>query len=629
MCGIAGKLSWTRKPDPEALKRMTAEMSRRGPDADGSYFADFIALGHRRLSIIDLSPGGRQPMCDHTGKYWITFNGEIYNYRELKKELTKNGAQFKSNSDTEVILEAYKQWGDACLERLNGMFAFALWDEERRRLLLGRDRLGKKPLFYFVLPDGGLIFSSEMKALLKDPDVPARINPQALGEYLSLSYILSDSSIIRGVQKLEAGHALVAERDKPLKIWRYWDLAKFYREKSKASASALQLDLKNLLEDSCRLRLISDVPLGAFLSGGIDSSAIVASMARLRDPKQVKTYSIGFNEKSYSELPQAREVAEHLRVSHSDKVVEPQMTEILREIVRAADEPFADSSMVPMYYLSEFTRRHVTVALSGDGGDEIFAGYETYAADRLHRLARRIPDTAAKMLDKFVDAWFPITFDKVSLDFKLRRFLAGRALSGERAHYSWRQIFGDEEKIRLMHDGVGKLVMEHEPYDRFGKAFGEVSDCHYLDQAMYVDAKTWLVDDILVKADRMSMAHSLELRCPFLDHRLVEFAAALPVKLKMKGFEKKYLLKRSQEPFLPKNIIYRSKKGFNAPVAHWLNVGLGDELLKSFEKNEAMKSMVRGEEVKRLVEEHATRKQDHSLKLFNILCLTLWTELYL
>jgi len=626
MCGIAGKLSWTTRPDPDTVRRITNEMERRGPDAFGFHFTDVIGLGHRRLSIIDLSDSGRQPMVDRSGKYWIVFNGEIYNFLELKKHLLATGVEFNSNSDTEIILEAYKLWGEEALGRLNGMFAFALWDEDRQKLFLARDRLGKKPLYYYLLPDGGIVFASELKALLRDPEISARLNLQALGQYLSLSYVLSDCSIIEGVKKLEAAHAMLIERGKDARIWQYWHLKDFFNKKTELSISDAEGELRGLLEDSCRLRLISDVPLGAFLSGGLDSSSVVSAMCRLRDPKTVQTFSIGFKEKSYSELDEARTVARYLDVHHEDQTVDAEMAGVLRDIVRAADEPFADNSSIPMWYLSQFTRKHVTVALSGDGGDEIFAGYETYAADRLHRLSQFCPEIALSGLSRLVHSRLPVTFDKVSLDFKLRRFFSGMHLSGEEAHYSWRQIFSESQKAQLLGGAISPTVLAQNPFARFQSFYSELPGAHYLDQAMYVDIKTWLVDDILVKADRMSMAHSLELRCPFLDHRLVEFAASLPVAWKIKGFEKKYLLKRSQRKYLPKRIIYRKKKGFNAPVAHWLNAKMGAELLSVIKRQSALQDLFQLRYVEQLLERHREQKEDNSLQLFNLLVFALWSE---
>ena len=627
MCGICGKLSWSEPPRPELIDRMNSRIAHRGPDADGIWVNGPVALGHRRLSIIDLSPAGRQPMADVSGRYCISFNGEIYNYLSLRDELMRGGSWFQSRTDTEVILEAYKQWGVECLQRLNGMFAFALWDEPNRRLFLARDRLGKKPLFYQFLPDGGVVFASELKALVEDPVVSRRINPRALGQYLSLNYTLTDECILSGVRKLPAGHYLVIEQGRELQERCYWDLAHHFRDKRRfASDEDAAEALRSLIDDAVRLRLVSDVPLGAFLSGGVDSSTLVASMCQARSPRDVHSFSVGFSEKSFSELAEAREVADLLGVSHRDEVVLPDAADLLPKMVYYADEPFADTSMIPMYLLAEFSRRYVTVCLSGDGGDEIFAGYETYVADKVHDLTRWVPAWTSSALHTLVDRLWPVSYDKVSLDYKLRQFLEGHAYSPIRAHYHWRTIFSEEEKRRLLMPEIRDAVMERDPFDSFLEHQKQVADLHYLDQAMYVDIKTWLVDDILVKVDRSTMAHALEARAPFLDHRVVEFAASLPVDLKLKGFEKKYILKKSQSHRIPKPILSRKKQGFSAPVSHWLVSSLRERYYDLTASPEQL--LFDPAYVKRLWAEHEKRIQDHSLKLLGLINFCLWQQQY-
>ena len=622
MCGIAGKISWSQAPNVDQVRAMTGEMWRRGPDADGFFSNNFVAFGHRRLAIIDLSETGRQPMADHTSQYWITFNGEIYNFGEVRRELEQSGAQFRSTSDTEVILEAYKRWGDECLQRFNGMFAFALWDNLKQRCLLARDRFGKKPLFYAVLGNGDLIFASELKALLRSGLISWRLNTEALSQYLSLGYVLSNACILDGVKKLEPASAMVVERDRPIRIWRYWDLARLFSRKVKITESDAAAELRHLLNDSTRLRMISDVPLGAFLSGGIDSSSIVASMCQNSAAEQVETYSIGFAEKGYSELAEAGIVARHLGVSHHEQNVDVSMAKDLADIVYAADEPFADNSMVPTFYLSAFARRSVTVALTGDGGDELFAGYETYLADKLHHLASRMPRFSS-LFGAVATRWLPVTFNKVSWDYKARKFFQASRLPFSEAHYHWRTIFTEAEKRSLLKPEYAKSLDDRPSLRQFDKFFNEVPDCHFLDQAMYVDVKTWLVDDILVKADRMSMAHSLELRSPLLDYRIAEFAASLPTDLKLKGFQKKYILKRSQTGILPHSTIHRKKRGFNAPVAHWLESGLQDLLVGAF-KESPVNDIINVGFVESLLKAHRQRTEDASFKLFNLLTLAFW-----
>lgn len=627
MCGICGKLSWGQPPERDVIDRMNSRIAHRGPDADGTWFSGPVAFGHRRLSIIDLSPAGRQPMLDASGQFCIVFNGEIYNYLSLRDELSLSGARFRTETDTEVILEAYKRWGVDCLARLNGMFAFALWDAPNQRLFMARDRFGKKPLYYYELPGGGVVFASELKALIEDPTIARKVNPRALGHYLSLNYTLTDDCMVAGVRKLHAAHFLVLERGKEAREQRYWDLADSYRNKRHfASEEVACEELRALVDDAVRLRLVSDVPLGAFLSGGVDSSTIVGAMCQARPPEDVHSFSVGFRERSYSELDEAREVAGLLQVTHRDEVVLPDAAELLPRMVYYADEPFADSSIIPMYLLAEFSRRYVTVALSGDGGDEMFAGYETYAADRVHHLTNWVPGPATRAAHRIVDAIWPVSHDKVSLDYKLRQFLEGHAFSSMRAHYHWRTIFSDAEKRDLLRPDVREAATSDHPFDHFQRHQREVADLHYLDQAMYVDIKTYLVDDILVKVDRSTMAHSLEARAPFLDYRLAEFAASLPIEMKLKGFDKKYILKRSQAPRIPKSILYRKKKGFSAPVSHWIDSSLKERFMDMTVS--ASQSFFDPPYVTRLWDEHDRRVQDHSLKLLGLINFVLWQEQY-
>jgi asparagine synthase (glutamine-hydrolysing) len=625
MCGICGKLSWAEPPDRAVVERMSAEIAHRGPDGEGIMDLGPIVLGHRRLAIIDLSAAAGQPMSDVSGKYWVVFNGEIYNFLSLRQELVGLGAQFRSRSDTEVILEAYKQWGTDCLPRLNGMFAFALWDSRARRLILGRDRLGKKPLFYYLFPDGGISFASGLKSLCEDRRIPRRLNPASLNHYLSLNYTLTAETMILGVRKLPAAHFLVVEEGKAPRQDCYWDLAEsFRRKRSFRSEAEAAEELTTLVDDAVRLRLISDVPLGVFLSGGIDSSTIVASMCQQHPSREVHSFSIGFQEKSYNELAEARRVAEALGVTHRDQVVMPDAMELLPRIAARTDEPFADTSIIPMYLLAEFSRQQVTVCLSGDGGDEVFAGYETYTADRLHHLVRGLPSWFIQSLGRAFDRLWPVSYDKVSFDYKVRQFLEGAAYPPMRAHYHWRTIFSEQEKSALLPVSLQRIT-QADPFTHFSAYEKDVADCHYLDRGMYVDIKTWLVDDILVKADRATMAHALEARAPFLDYRVVEFAASLPVNLKMKAFQKKYLLKRSQRERLPARVLHRAKQGFNAPVAFWLAEGMRERYSNLIVSPDSPVPFNR-EYVERLWTEHETRIQDHSLKLLALISFQLWCQ---
>lgn len=624
VCGLCGWLSWNAPPRADVVASMNSRMIHRGPDAEGVVSRGPIVLGHRRLSVIDLSDAADQPMFDADRTCCIAYNGEIYNFPALRRDLEAAGARFRTGADTEVVLEAYKHWGDHFLERLNGMFAFALWDERRQRLLLARDRLGEKPLFYYDDGEGGLIFASELKALLAHPAVKRTVDPQALGQFLSLNYTLTDRCAIAGITKLPPACYLSIERGKTPQINRYWDLEPHFHEKARhRSEREAAEELAALIDDAVRLRMIADVPLGAFLSGGIDSSAIASAMTRAEPRERIKTFSIGFREKSYSELGYARRAASALAVHHTDQVVDDAKPQELEHIVRLCDEPLADTSIIPVYYLSALSRQSVTVCLSGDGSDEIFAGYDTYAADRLHHLSRFVSPWISSTLARAVNAVWPVSFSKVSGDYKLRQFLRGHGLPFDRAHYSWRTIFSESEKASLVHPDWRDAVNGTDPFESFRPHYDATANCHYIDQAMYVDIKTWLPNDILAKVDRATMAHSLESRAPFLDHRIVEFAASLPIRWKLRGFEKKRLLKQSQRGYLPREIVARRKRGFNAPVSHWL-LGKFGVLARDITKNRDLMCWFDPRYIERMWEEHETKRGDHGLKLFGLMYWGLW-----
>ncbi len=625
MCGIAGSLRWNTPDDTSVVRAMTDRLRSRGPDAVGVTARGPVVLGHRRLSVIDVSDAANQPMGDGDGLAWIVFNGEIYNFQELRAELADHGAVFRTRGDTEVLLEAYKVWGDDFVNHLNGMFAFAIWDERRRRLVLGRDRLGEKPLFWCELADG-IAFASDMKALLVHPDVRASLCPQGLGHYLRLNYTLGPDTLLQGIQKLAPATLMVAARGEGLRQSLYWDLARFYREKRSFRSERVAADeLAFLLDDAVRLRLVSDVPLGAFLSGGVDSAAIVASMRRMLGPDRVHTFSMGFGEDSFDEVPQARETARFLGVDHIDRVVTPRLATDLPAIVAAADEPVADQSLIPCYFLAQLARERVTVCLSGDGADELFGGYETYVADKIHAATRFVPRWLAGGAETAVNRLLPVSFRKLSLDYKLRRFFNGHSLSPARAHQSWRQINDDRDLFTLLHPDRRDAVVAGDPFIRAQEHFAAVDGCAFLDQAMYVDIKTWMVDDILMKVDRATMAHALESRAPFLDHRLVEFAAALPVGLKVRGLSKKWILKQSQIGRVPPAVLRRRKQGFNSPISLWLRGPL-QELGRDVTASSALGEWVDGKAVAALWDDHLAMRRDNGLRLFGIIYLGLWME---
>ncbi|MEO5365755.1 MAG: asparagine synthase (glutamine-hydrolyzing) [Magnetococcus sp. WYHC-3] len=622
MCGICGRFSWDPPPRREVVAAMARSLAHRGPDAEGLYVGEELVLGHRRLAVLDPGAAGNQPMADASGRFWIVFNGEIYNFRELRSELASLGHVFSTRTDTEVILEAYKRWGRRCLERFNGMFALALWDRGTRELFLARDRFGKKPFYYYPLPDGGVAFASELGALLQDPAVPRVVDAAALNHYLALNYTLTEAPIIAGVRKLPPAHWLLWRRQRAPEQQRYWDLAPHFHNKRPWRSLAEAGDAFNaLLTQAVRRRLVSDVPLGAFLSGGVDSSTIVSAMAQQGNPGAVRTFSIGFAEQGYSELDQARRVAGFLGVDHNPRTIDASLIRQLPAIAACFDEPFADTSLLPMYSLAQFARQQVTVALSGDGADELFGGYTTYTADQVHRLVHWLPGTGVRLLRFVLDRVLPVTYDKVGWDYKLRQFLAGVPFPFPRAHYSWREIFNPTDRERLLQPDWHRP--EADPAQCFARFFAPVRTCHFLDQAMYVDLNTWLVDDILVKVDRTTMAWGLEARAPFLDHELAEFAAALPVAYKIHALQRKVLIRHSQARHLPGAVLNRRKEGFNAPVSHWL--GEARKTLTAADGTlDLAPGFLRPDAVERLWGEHFSRRRDHGLGLLGLIMFHLW-----
>lgn len=635
MCGIAGSINWNQPDDERLIQAMIQTLHHRGPDAESVISSGPAVLGHRRLSIIDTVSTSNQPMRDNTHRYWIIYNGEIYNYQELKKELMSYGHSFTTQSDTEVILEAWKLWGIRCLDHFVGMFAFALWDSKDQMLLLARDRLGEKPLYYALdrkYPNCNIVFASELTALKLHPSIKGNLNVKAINQFLSLNYILTDHCAIEGVEKLPPAHYLILKKGRSPLLKQYWDLSHYFRNKPDWTSKSEAVDtLQDLIQKSVTQQLVADVPLGAFLSGGIDSSTIVSAMKHKNDPQKIKTFSIGFEEKSYNELSESKDVAQHLNVSHHTQVVTADIEQLFPKIIQSIDEPFADSSMIPTYFLAKFSREQVKVCLSGDGGDELFSGYETYVADKLHQLSGYFPKKLFKWLHLGADKLLPVSHKKVSLDYKLKQFLQGCAFDFTQAHYHWRTIFSEEEKFALLHPDLRATLTSNTlhptPLQRFMHFQEHVKDCHYLDQASYIDIKTWLVDDILVKVDRLSMAHSLETRAPFLDHRLVEFAAGLPPHWKMNLFQKKHILKLSQRPQLPKHILHRKKRGFNAPINAWFS-GKLQSLAQALtlDNKRLLSQWVSIPRVEQLWQEHLTFKKDHGLKLFGLTCLSVWLE---
>lgn len=629
MCGIAGFLSLNgTRSQEEIIIKMSDALSHRGPDDFGYYISKPIALGHRRLSIIDLSQAGRQPIHNEDETIWLTYNGEIYNFLDIKDELEKKGHRFRSLTDSEVIVHAYEEWGYDCIERFNGMFAFGLWDGRSQILWIARDRLGIKPLFYLHTRDV-FAFGSEIKALLEIPDLERQVDFQSLSYYLALNYTPAPFTLFNGIRQLEPGHSLVVNASGFAQDNQYWELR--YNEGYKSTEKEYQEEFLRLLEDSVRIRLVSDVPFGAFLSGGVDSSTIAYWMSQNLN-EAVKTFSIGFKENSFNETAYARQVAKSIHSDHFERLVDADAASVLPRLVWHSEEPTADSSMVAVYYLSQMTREHVTMALSGDGADEILAGYETYQAYYLHILYRFLPSWLRnKVIIPFVDLFFPPSDEKVSFDFKLKRFVRSGDLSSEDAHAMWRMIFNHAERQQLLAPVYDRPGAQADVIDVYRKYFALSGAQHPLNRMSFVDTRFYLPNDMLVKVDRMSMAHGLEVRVPFLDHRLVEFLANVPANLKLRNFfQKKYLLKTAMKGKIPGPVLERKKAGFNLPNATWLKKELKPFVLDHLSKERIQETgILEYSVVSKLLADHFNNRVDYSHHIWGLLTFMLWWDKFI
>jgi len=670
MCGIAGA-AWTADGEPispETLARMTAAVAHRGPDDEGTYHSPTspergkpgVALGHRRLSIIDLA-GGHQPLSNEDGTVWIVFNGEIYNFAELRGQLESRGHVFRTHCDTETIVHLYEDHGADCMRYLRGMFAFAIWDERKKSLFLARDRLGQKPLVYRN-DRGRLLFASELKALLHVPGVPRTLDRRAVDSFLTYQYVPHPDCILEGFRKLPPGHFAVYEHGQ-LQIERYWkppfahsvgrisnpsdvdatpDAGRIenpsYGEATpdagrienpsyaQATPQKWREELRATLTEAVRLRLRSDVPLGAFLSGGIDSTIITGLMQQL-SATPVHTFSIGFPVKEFDESSFAKETAAFLKTDHHEFVVEPRALEILPKLIHHYDEPFADSSAIPMMYLSQMTRREVTVALSGDGGDELFAGYDRYRAVQLATRFDHLPKPLRSLIAAPMWQRIPASVEQKSFRRRLKRFLAALGEPPERRYLTWVSIFDAARRSRLYTEEFRESLQGHDPTDFLLRAYAECPDRDFTTRTTCADVLTYLPCDILTKVDIASMAYGLECRSPFLDHRVAELAARMPLELKLRGKQGKRILRETFADLIPPSIVRRPKMGFGVPLDTWFRHELRPLLHETLLSERALsRGFFRPEAVRQLVDEHVTGRWDHSYRLWALLVLELWQQ---
>jgi asparagine synthase (glutamine-hydrolysing) len=619
MCGIAGYLSDELPPDPAVVKLMCDKLVHRGPDDYGWYRDSQAALGHRRLSIIDVD-GGHQPLANEDGSLQVVFDGEIYNYRELRRDLISRGHRFATRSDTEVLVHLYEEAGERLPEYLNGMFAFTIWDIRRQELFLARDRFGKKPLYYSsAVPGVRFCFASELKALAALPGFDPQVEPQSVADFLSLSYVPDPATIYKNVFKLRPGHSLTVGLNSETSR-RYWKL-RFSAEDRPDFSKAVR-EIQDLASDAIERRMISDVPLGAFLSGGVDSSAVVALMAA-HAPDRVKTFSIGFTEEKCDELRFARMVAGRYQTDHHERVVSPSVYEMLDTQVEHFDEPFADASAIPTLYLARMTRQHVKVALSGDGADEVFGGYRRYRFGVLeHRLRQRLPRWFRESVIRTSAQLYP-KFDYLPQAFRAKTLLTNLSQQIGDAYFASMSVFRDGALGAILAPELRRTLGTYSPRESFRERFARVAHLDPLGQMQAVDFETYLPGDILVKADRATMAYSLESRSPWLDYRLVELAARLPPGYKIRGASGKYIFKEAMRALLPADVLDRSKMGFSVPLSEWFRT----KLRPTFEEavlSGSPESLVSLTDAKRLWREHQSGAFNHERKLWSLLMLSCW-----
>ncbi|MFQ5648755.1 MAG: asparagine synthase (glutamine-hydrolyzing) [bacterium] len=625
MCGICGVTYFDheRFVSEFEVRAMCAAITHRGPDDEGVCTHGRFGMGMRRLSIIDLVTG-RQPISNEDDSIRVVFNGEIYNHKQVRHELEKKGHVFKTRADTEAIVHAYEEYGETCPEAFNGMFAFAVLDLRHQTIFLARDRLGIKPLYYYIDAEK-FVFASEIKSILQIQAIPRTVDLQALDNFLTFEYIPSPLSIFKNILKLPPGHTLTLH-DGEVVVKEYWDVCFDEQERPEEELCELLLDL---FQDAVKLRLMSDVPLGAFLSGGIDSSSIVALMSRAMN-RPVETFSIGFAESTYNESSYARTVANHFGTKHHEFILEPNALELTEKLVAHLDEPFGDFSIFPTYLVSKMAREFVTVSLSGDGGDELFGGYDTYIANRMGNAYSRIPRPFRSGLLSPIFGKLPPTDKKKGLLNRVKRFDEGMQLPADLQHTRWMIFMQSQEKARLYAPETLAALQGLDSYGFIRDCFDHAPTSDKLNQQLYVDIKTYLVDDILVKVDRMSMATSLETRVPFLDHRFVEFAATVPGHLKLKGTKTKYLLKKAMGTLLPEEIRKRGKEGFSIPIKNWLKTDLRALMLDVLAPEKIRREgFFSSKYVEKLISEHLNGHENHSHRLWALMVFGIWQNIYL
>ena len=614
MCGICG-INWS---DRDLIEKMANILHHRGPDQKGTLVDDNVSLGHRRLSIIDLSENGRQPIHNEDESIFIVHNGEVYNFKDLRKILEKNGHDFYSNTDTEVIVHAYEQWGQDCVHEFRGMFAFAIWDSIKKQLFLARDRIGIKPLFY-LFDSNKFIFASEIKSILLAPQIRKEINPKALYYYLGYEYVPAPLTMFMGIKKLLPGHTLTYKEGN-ITTKRYWELL---FTKTRYPENYYAKRIYDLLKESVEIRLISDVPIGAFLSGGIDSSAIVGFMSQVMD-EPVKTFSIGYEDETYSEFEYAKQISDYFGTDHKEILIDPYSIEHYETILWHLDEPMSEFSLLPAYIFCKNAGKEVKVSLSGEGGDELFAGYERFIASKLDNYYRILPHTVRKKLVSNIIEKIPPKSQKKGAINILKRFIEGSNYSIQGKQMRWQYFSNLDEEKRLYSKSFISQAKNPNPLNYIENYFQKCSIQDNINKEIFVEMNTYLVNNVLVKVDKMSMANSLEVRVPYLDHIFVEFCATVPGHLKLKGLTTKYIFKKAMSKFLPKNIIQRKKQGYSLPIKNWLRNELKDYMTDLLRNSEIIREYFDIHYLNKLINQHVKSTHDHSHRLWALMSLEMW-----
>ena len=628
MCSISGICNFEKKPSTQIVELMTKCLSHRGPDDSGFFQNENISLGHNRLSIIDLQ-NSKQPMKDEKNKNIIIFNGEIYNFKELKSELQSFGHKFDTKGDTEVILKSYNQWGVECLKKLEGMFVFCIWDEKKKQLFIGKDKFGEKPLFYYFSKEHGFMFSSEIRSFLEVEKIKQelRLDTESINQYLSLNYLINNKTFFREIKSLSPASYIILNSTNfknEISVKKYWLLEEHFKKKTNDSFSEASEKINFLLEKSIKQKMFSDVENGVFLSGGIDSSTISLKLKKI-DNHKMSAHNILFKEEKFNESVDAKIIADYLNVNlnHYEIPIDDDLTNEFPKIIDAMDQPMSDTSFLSTYYLSKYSKKKSKVVLSGDGADELFGGYDTYIADIYRKFFPQI-NLKSNLLKELPNKLFKTNLGKVGIEYKINKFVNGLHFKDHHSHILWREIFSHEEKMKLFNK-FDKDLINHNFLDYIDRQIQKVKNLHYLDQYMYIDFKTWLPNDILYKVDRSTMFNSQESRLPFLDSKLVEYVCSLPTKYKINIFERKKILRQIIKSSLPKSLLKKKKSGFNTPIGLWLinNKKFKDmahDLLSTY----FMKNLFNYDELINIWDSHQNMKIDQTYKIFNLISLSQW-----